>query len=168
MEAHGISGRVLKWVKAWLTNRKQRTVLNGSFSSWASVISGIPQGSVLSPLLFVIYINEIDEYASRIDILLKFVYDTKLGNSALTARDCLKLQECLNRMFAWADTWGMRFNISKCKILNTDRNNMNHVYTMNGVPLEVTSKEWDIGVLATNTLKSSSQCAKAQGVPMQS
>ena len=131
MEAHGISGRVLKWVKALLTNRKQRTVLNGSFSSLASIISGVPQGSVLGPLLFVVYINDINECASRIDILLKFADDTKLGNRALTTEDSLKLQKCLERFFAWADTWCMSFNITKCIVFHTGRNYMNHVYTMN-------------------------------------
>ena len=61
----------------WLTERKQQVVLNGKASSWEKVISGVPQGSVLRPLLFLIFINNIDEVASNIDILIKFADDTK-------------------------------------------------------------------------------------------
>ena len=55
IKAHGIEGRVLNWISEWLTDRKQRTVLNGSYSDWCMVLSGVPQGSVLGPLAFILY-----------------------------------------------------------------------------------------------------------------
>ena len=93
MKMLGVSGYILKWVESWLTNRKQRTVLNGTYSSWIDVLSGVPQGSVLGPLLFVIFINDIDDCAENIDILLKFADDTKLGHNASTVEECEKLRK---------------------------------------------------------------------------
>ena len=61
LHAHGVQGRVLSWFKEWLDDRKQRTVLNGEVSDWESVASGVPQGSVLGPLAFIVYINDLDD-----------------------------------------------------------------------------------------------------------
>ena len=74
--AHGISGKILQWIGEWLNGRQQRVVLNGNVSSWLYVISAVPQGSILGPLLFLIFINDIDK--GIVSKLLKFVDDTKL------------------------------------------------------------------------------------------
>jgi hypothetical protein len=114
LQAHGVGGKVLKWITAWLRERKQRVVLNGAGSSWQDVLSGVPQGSVLGPILFLIFINNLDAMAQMITILKKFADDTKLGQVIRTPADSEKLQNCLDRMTEWAAKWGMSFNVSKC------------------------------------------------------
>ena len=100
MKAHGITGDVCNWIEAWLKNRQQRVVVNGCKSSWTPVLSGVPQGSVLGPTLFVIYINDIeDSIASRV---LKFADDTKLIKKVATTEEAFTLQDDLHKMFEWS------------------------------------------------------------------
>jgi hypothetical protein len=85
--AHGVKGRVLRWIKHWLADRKQRVVLNGKSSDWKSVVSGVPQGSLLGPILFLVFINNLDVQAALVTIIQKFANDTKLGLALRTDSD---------------------------------------------------------------------------------
>ena len=160
VEAHGISGQILRWIGAWLRNREQRVVLNGEASDWAAVLSGVPQGSVLGPLLFLIFINDLDEAAAA-RFIFKFADDTKVAQPAQTEEDCAVLQESLDGLVQWAERWGMAFNVQKCKVMHLGHANRKHVYTMNGAVLEETEEERDLGVMISNKLKPGTQCAKA-------
>jgi Reverse transcriptase (RNA-dependent DNA polymerase)/Endonuclease-reverse transcriptase len=95
LKAHGITGDLLKWIAAWLDGRKQRVCLNGKESKWAEVLSGLPQGSVLGPLLFLIFINDLDAAVSLAELLLKFADDTKLARVIRDETDRQELQAAL-------------------------------------------------------------------------
>jgi hypothetical protein len=121
----------------------------------------VPQGSVLGPLLFLIFINDIDMAAAEIDILVKFADDTKVGQAIRSAADSAALQSALDKLCQWSEKWGMSFNISKCKVMHFGRNNPEHVYSMNGEALEKVKKERDIGVIVQDNLKLAAQCTVA-------
>ena len=95
-----------------LTQRKQRVVINGTFSDWAAVNSGIPQGSVLGPLLFLIYVNDLDSVIAHSTV--KLFDDVLLYAPANTLKDCSLLQDDLN---SWVRYWQLKFNPTKCKAL---------------------------------------------------
>ena len=158
----GIGGEVVQWIEEWLRGRKQRTVLNGEASDWSAVLSGVPQGSVLGPLAFIVFINDIDGCGDNlITLLSKFADDTKLGQVIYDQQEALALQSCLDNLEEWAEQWGMSFNIAKCKVMHTGRGNPATVYTMSGRPLTVTDKEKDIGVTVQCNLRPTAQCAEA-------
>ena len=157
----GINGNVYNWVKNWLSNRKQRVVINGTASDWATVTSGVPQGSVLGPVLFIIYINDIDVGLNN--FISKFADDTKIGNSISDERDRLNLQEDLRKISEWSERWEMPFNVNKCHILHVGTRNQKFDYEMNGVKLDSVQCVKDLGVSIASNLKFSRQCKDAAG-----
>ncbi len=108
----GIDGTVHNWIENWLSNRKQRVVIYGTASDWALVV---PQGSLLGPFLFIIYINHIDVGLNN--FISKFADDTKIDNSIITDHDRMSLQEDLRKISEWSQRWKMSFNVNKCHIL---------------------------------------------------
>ena len=161
IKAHSIDGRILTWISSWLSNRRQRTVLNGETSDWREVDSGVPQGSVLGPLAFVIFINDLDDVTDDISIMNKFADDTKCGHVIKDQTDIDTLQNCLDRLTEWANKWGMSFNVGKCKVMHVGRANPKATYTMNDIVLGETEEEKDIGVKVHCSLKPSKHCSEA-------
>ncbi len=96
----GINSSLCNWIENWLSNRKQKVVINGTASDWAPVTSGVPQNSVLGPVLFIIYINDIDVGLNN--RISKFVDDTKILNSVITDRDRMSLHENLRKISEWS------------------------------------------------------------------
>ena len=154
----GICGSIHNWIKDWLSNRKQRVVINGVSSPWLSVKSGVPQGSVLGPVLFLIYVNDLDDGLTC--KVSKFADDTKISSKVITTQDKAALQSDLDRLTFWANKWQMKFNLSKCKVLHIGSNNDQVQYEMNGHVLETVKKEKDLGVTISNDLKPGKHCSE--------
>jgi hypothetical protein len=129
------------------------------------VLSGVPQGSVLGPLLFLIFINDLDMAVSELEMLIKFADDTKVGRVIRNDSDKAALQTALDRLMQWSDKWGMRFNVGKCKVMHTGRSNLKRDYVMGGAVLEKTGEERDLGVIVTDRLKPAAECAAKSRPP---
>jgi hypothetical protein len=135
MEAYGIGGEVLAWVREWLRDRKQRVGSRGSWSEWCRVLSGVPQGSVLGPILFLIFIDDLDDGLSS--AILKFADDTKIYGRVDCWEDRNRLQKDLERLVDWAEKWQMSFNVGKCKVMHLGRHNLEWNYVMRHQRLKV-------------------------------
>ena len=157
--SHGITGNLFHWISNWLSNRKQRVCINGSLSDWILVSSGVPQGSVLGPILFPIFINDFD--CGITNWILKFADDTKMFGPVCDYHDYVVFQEDLNRLFSWTNDWQMAFNIDKCKVMHFGRTNKAYSYCLDGFPLTEVSEEKDLGVIISKDLKVSQQCSAA-------
>ena len=126
-------------------------------SDWTAVSFGVPQGSVLWPLLFVIYINDLDlDLSSKV---FKFADDTKLGINAANPESVRALQRDLASIGEWSTVWQMPFNLDKCQVLHVGTANQGENYSLLG-PGTITSvdQETDLGVVIMMDLKSSAQC----------
>ena len=126
LEKYEIRGRVLKWIEAFLSERKQRVCINSSQSGFASVRSGVPQGSVLGPILFLLYINDLPTgVQSTIKI---FADDTKIYGDVSNHQQLQILQADLERLCAWSRTWLLSFNEEKCKVMHLGLHNPRERY----------------------------------------
>ena len=159
LEAHGIGGQYARWIKNWLADRKQRVNINGKVSGWAEVKSGVPQGSVLGPLLFLIFINDIDE--GIISKIWKFADDSKICNKVCNEADTEIISGDLKKLFQWSEDWQMLFNVDKCIVLHMGSRNQRGKYEMGGKELNSVEQERDLGVIIHQNGKSSAQCSVA-------
>ena len=148
LQAYGIKGETLNWIKGFLHDRTQEVIVNGSKSVVGMVLSGIPQGTVLGPILFVIYINDLlDDINSN---GLMFADDTKIFRQVTSPQDSEQLQRDLIKLEKWSDIWQLHFNTDKCHVLtlgNFENIRHAHRYKINNNELEHVDFEKDLGVV---------------------
>ena len=152
IRGYGITGKILKWIETFLTGRSQQVTVNGKASLKREVTSGISQGSVLGPVLFVIFINDLpDQVDSEIYL---FADDTKTFRRIQGPVDKTTLQEDINTMFKWLDKWLLEFHPDICVSMSINSKSAEtNVYKMGNVDLKQVKNEKDIGVITDNQLK---------------
>ena len=151
MKGYGITGKILNWVRDFLSNRKQKVRVGDEYSKESNVTSGIPQGSILGPVLFTIFINDLpDDVNTSCKV---FADDTKIYDDT---SNHIKIQEDLYSMQKWTEKWNLYFNVQKCKVMHIGKNNPQTKYFMklesSRQELEKCSEEKDLGITFDPTL----------------
>ena len=159
LNAYGIRGNLLKWLESFLVGRKQSVCVNGEMSFEGNVLSGVPQGSVLGPVLFVLMINDLPDSVRALCLL--FADDTKLIHRVASREDALLLQSDIEALEAWSRKWLLTFHPEKCKVLTLGP--IENVwggfeYTMHdgdgkAAVLEHIGEEKDLGVIFQENLR---------------
>ena len=154
LKSYGIDGSLLLWIKNFLTNRHQRVALRNEVSQWLPVLSGVPQGSVLGPLLFVLYVDDID--SSLKCPVKKYADDIKIFASVSDG----SLQSSINNIFSWSAKWLLRIHPTKCCVLHLGRKNPKTEYLLDGALITQTDTVKDLGVIIDDKLKWSPHCLR--------
>ena len=132
----GIQGSLLNWLEDFISNRKQKVVVNGVESGWKPVSRDVPQGSVISPLLFICFINDLPSVA--IDSMCKIFADDAKVYCKVTPETAPKLQDNLHAMHNWSEDSLLHFNAGKCAVMHFGKSNPDYGYYMNNEKLKVT------------------------------
>ena len=151
LQAYGITGHLLAWFTDFLSDRRQAVQVDNAVSDWLPVISGVPQGSVVGPILFNIFVNDLP---SRIHSgILLFADDTKIERIISNQQDHDILQQDVQIASQWAHENQILFNIDKCVVIHFGRTNPRYTYQLEGVPLLPSECEMDLGVYVDSALK---------------
>ena len=131
LSLYGINGPILRWIEAFLTDRVQWVVVEGFRSPEGRVLSGVPQGTVLGPLLFLLHINDLPSVITS-QIWL-FADDCLIYRPIRSSADCEALQRDLDSLERWSSAWGMKFNTKKCQIMSiaSGKSHPTYLYNLN-------------------------------------
>ena len=159
-EMYGIDGRFLKFIKNYLQGREQSVVIENCVSSSKPVLSGVPQGSILGPILFVLFINDLPSGLSPGTDLALYADDTKIWRSITSEVDHQILQNDINYLNDWATLNKMKFHPMKCKVISMHSKPsplailpfVSFHYYLGESLLDYADKEKDLGVIINNKL----------------
>jgi hypothetical protein len=161
----GIRGNVYEWIKKFLQNRTQSVVVDGEISAPVEVLSGVPQGTVLGPLLFLVMANDLSNNCPHSSVSC-FADDTRVLGIVKNTRDVENVQADLEEIFKWADENNMKFNESKFEILrygkNTDLKEESTYYSSNNAAIDEKESLRDLGVQMQNNALFDEQIAKVE------
>ena len=148
-----LSGKILDWFVTYLSGREQRVVVNGQTSDWQNVTSGVPEGALLAPLLFALYINDLPSVVKSAQCVM-FADDVKLFYRVKEAPDCLLLQSDLDSLGRWSADWQLKLNPSKCLTftMTLRTSPVPFSYSICGSGLERVSEVRDLGVMLDSKL----------------
>ena len=156
LKSHGVGNSLINWIEQWLTDRRQRVVVEGEVSRWKSVLSGGPTRICTRTYFIFVYINDLEEGVTG--KILKFADYTKLFRKVKEIGDKQNLQYDIDKLVKWSEKWQMFLNFGKCKCLHTGSGNTGMNYEMGGTILSKTVKEKDLGVTMNANMKVSEQC----------
>lgn len=151
---NGIRGNLLRWFASYIFNRTQKVVINGYESDTVTVRSGVPQGSILGPFLFIVYVNDIGKCFFNAQFLM-YADDMKIYKSCKSTQDCLLLQDDLIRLHAYCKDNKLFLSLPKCHSVSFTKNNknkLNFVYSLDGQQLRVVDSVRDLGVIIDSSL----------------
>ena len=150
--SYGISGHLLHWIEHFLTDRYQYVSVNGTKSYSIRVISGVPQGSVLGPILFCIYVNDVCDIIVGNTACKLFADDIKLYSCVETNGTSGDLDTSLNNLILWANRWQLKVNLSKCNVMRIGRNSSLSVYDYNSDVIPRVNSVTDLGIVFSTNL----------------
>jgi hypothetical protein len=154
LQTFGINGKLLSWIQNYLTDRVQRVTMDGTESGWLPVTSGVPQGSILGPILFILYINDLPDVLSSDTLCAIYADDTKIYRKVSNDRDQALLQQDIERISSWGTKWGLTFNKQKTVHLSiTQQIQHDSTYTLEGTPIAKKDSMCDLGLEVTTNLK---------------
>jgi hypothetical protein len=157
LQCYGICGKLLSWIAAFLNGRSQSVVVENINSTYINVLSGVPQGSVLGPILFILFINDIDSVCQSCTKLKLFADDLKLYSVVKLnlSSNTVSLQQSLDAVCSWANEWQFSINVNKTNVItlcNKPCSSSCRSYVINNINLPYCNPIPDLGIMVDSSL----------------
>ena len=152
-ESYSIGGKIFEWFVSYLSDREQRVIVNGKTSEWAKVKSGVPEGALLAPLLFSLFINDLPTVVASSECIM-YADDVKIYRRISSPSDCELLQGDLTNLCKWSADWRLTLNPQKCVSFTITLKSapIKHTYHINSSPLQCVGEVRDLGVMLDSKL----------------